>query len=422
MTTSDLYTKAGVNIEAGNEVVSRIKNIVAKTHNEAVLTGIGSFGALYDLKEIIKNYNHPVLVQSIDGVGTKLIIAEMLEQNRKKSYKSSENTSFGYESIGMDLVNHSCNDIVVMGAKPLTILDYIANEKLNPDIVESLVTGMAKACIENDISLIGGETAEMPGIYLQGQHDLAACITGIVEKDQIITGESIVVGDAVLGFASNGLHTNGYSLARKIFFEDHSYTVDTVFPELNTNPTDFLNANQDSHTKHSQQGHNNNVTGAKIDKTLGEHLLAVHTNYTKPILNILNRQYPSSGSQSEIQKKYEPNTSNNYRDSKKIRIKGLAHITGGGFIDNIPRILPQHCGVLINKGSWPVLPIFELMQKLGSVSELEMYRTFNMGIGMVMVVDPAEVKFVRELMNETVYEVGKVIARDNDSFSVFISN
>ena len=198
------YASAGVDIDAGNKTVNLIKSKVAETHNNAVLTGLGAFGALFDLKEIINSYKEPVLVQSIDGVGTKLIVAEMAKS---------------FYGVGIDIVNHSCNDILVMGAKPLTFLDYVANEKLNPEIVAEMVAGMADACKENAMSLVGGETAEMPGTYLPGQHDIAGSITGVVDKEKIITGEKISDGDFIIGIASNGLHTNGYSLARKVFFQ-----------------------------------------------------------------------------------------------------------------------------------------------------------------------------------------------------------
>src|SRR3989338_9666262 len=199
---SNLYKKSGVNIDAGNEAVRRIKKNVASTHSKAVLTGIGSFGGLYDLSEIIKKYKNPVLVQSIEGVGRKLSVARMMNK---------------YDTVGEDIVNHCCNDLLAMGAKSFTFLDYVANEKLDPNIMESIVSGMSKACRENNVSLIGGETAEMPGTYMKGEHDIAGCITGVVEKDKIITGEKIKENDIILGFSSSGLHTNGFSLARKLF-------------------------------------------------------------------------------------------------------------------------------------------------------------------------------------------------------------
>ena len=329
------YKDSGVNIDAGNEVVDRIKTHVKSTFSPQVLTGIGGFGALYNIKDALQDYKHPILTQSIDGVGTKLMIAQMMNK---------------YDTVGIDIVSNCAGDIVVMGAKPLTFLDYVAHEKLDPDVMESIMAGMCKACKDNNISLIGGETAEMPGVYMPGEHDIAGCITGVVEKDKIITGENIKPGDTVLGFASNGLHTNGYSLARKLFFEIAGHDVNTKLPELN--------------------------------KSVGETLLEPHINYTNPILELLDNG---------------------------IEIKGMAHITGGGLIDNIPRILPDNCAVEINKGTWPVLPVFEVMQKIGNIEEIEMYRTFNMGIGMVLILDKTEAKKIKEYDGFKLYEIGKVL-------------
>ncbi len=313
---SDLYKSAGVNIDAGNEVVRRIKADVASTHTSAVLTGIGSFGGLYDIGEIFKKYKNPVLVQSIDGVGTKLSVARMMNK---------------YDSVGEDIVNHCCDDLLAMGAKSLTFLDYVAHDKLDPAVMEAMVGGMSKACRENGVSLLGGETAEMPGTYMSGEHDIAGCITGVVEKEKIVTGEKIVVGDIVLGFPSSGLHTNGYSLARKIFFELGQHDVNTKLEELGS--------------------------------TVGEALLQVHVNYSVPVLEMID---------------------------VGIDIHGIAHITGGGFTENIPRVLPKDLNVEIKKGTWPVLPIFNYMQQIGDVSEEEMYRAFNMGIGLMLIVPKTE--------------------------------
>ncbi len=336
---SDLYKRAGVDIEAGNEVVRRIKDSVASTHTSAVLTGIGHFGGLYDLRDILKSYQHPILVQSIDGVGTKLMIARMAGK---------------YDSVGEDIVGHSCGDIIAMGARPITFLDYVANEKLVPKEMEEMVSGMAKACREAGFALVGGETAEMPGVYMKGEHDIAGCITGIVEKDKIITGANIKEKDILLGFASSGLHTNGYSLARKLIFETGGHKVDTRIPELSM--------------------------------TVGEALLKVHINYMKPVLEFFDTE---------------------------VDIRGIAHITGGGFIENIPRILPKDLDAQIKKGSWPVLPIFSFLQKLGDVSEKEMYRTFNMGIGLILVVPQREKERVKEILKKhpkyQIYEIGKII-------------
>jgi len=337
---SDLYNDAGVNIDAGNEVVRRIKSDVASTHTKAVLTGIGSFGGLYDIGEVLKIYKNPVLVQSIDGVGTKLSVARMMNQ---------------YKTVGEDIVNHCCDDLLAMGARSLTFLDYVAHDKLDPKVMEDMVSGMSKACRENGVSLLGGETAEMPGTYARGEHDIAGCITGVVEKEKIVTGEKIKAGDIALGFPSSGLHTNGYSLARKLFFEVAKHEVDTKLDELG--------------------------------ETVGEALLKVHVNYSMPVLKMLD-----SG----------------------VDIHGIAHITGGGFIENIPRVLPANVDIEIQKGTWPMVPIFPIMQKIGNVPELEMYRAFNMGIGLVIIIPKEEKNRIEKILLDypkfKVYEIGKIIS------------
>ena len=328
------YKSAGVNIDAGNEAVDRIKDKVESTFTPNVIAGLGSFGSLYDLKPILEAYNNPVMVQSIDGVGTKTIIARKMGK---------------FDTIGIDLLSACANDILVMGARPLTFLDYIANDKLNPDIVEDIISGMVKACKDTGVSLVGGETAEMPDTYLPGEHDLVGIITGVVEKDKIITGESIKPGDVVLGLPSNGPHTNGYSFARKLFFDVGGYSVNDIIPEL--------------------------------EKSVGLTLLKPHINYTNHVFAMLDAG---------------------------VEVKGIAHITGGGLIENIPRILPDGCGVEIQKESWPALPVFGVMQSIGDVDEDEMYRAFNMGIGMVFIVNPADMDATKNLM-ET-YKIGTVIS------------
>lgn len=335
--TKMTYERAGVNISAGNEAVARIKNSVKKTFSSAVLTDLGSFGALIDLKPIIDTYQHPVLVQSIDGVGTKTIIAKMMNR---------------YDTLGHDLLSATCNDIVVLGAQPITFLDYIANDRLDPVVVETLVKGMVDACCENGVSLVGGETAEMPNVYLPGEHDLVGVITGVVEKQRAITGAAIQVGDVVIGLASSGMHTNGYSLARKLFFDIGGYTVHDRCPGL----TD----------------------------TIGETLLEPHINYTRPILAALARG---------------------------ITVHGMAHITGGGLLENVPRILPTHCSAQIEKGTWPLLPVFSVMQTLGELDEVEAYRTLNMGIGLVMVVPSHSVAPLAEVFKEFSFIKHYVIGR-----------
>lgn len=339
MRTSIDYKSAGVNIDAGNEAVNRIKATVHTTFSPQVLTNIGSFAAMYDLKALLQTYQHPVLVQSIDGVGTKIMVAQMMQK---------------FDTIGIDLVSATTNDIIVLGAKPLTLLDYIANDKLDPKIVEQIVLGMAQACRENGISLVGGETAEMPGTYLPGEHDLVGVITGVVEKDQAITGKDIVPGDIVMAFPSSGLHTNGYSLARKLFFDVGGYHVNSKIPNLAA--------------------------------TLGEVLLEPHLNYTMPVLKLL---------------------------SENIVIKGMAHITGGGLLENIPRVLPKECSVEIRREAFPIPPVFHLMRSLGRLGDAEMYRTFNMGVGLIMIIAQDQLNAMRKvLQNETrypLYEIGQVI-------------
>ncbi|MBU0528185.1 phosphoribosylformylglycinamidine cyclo-ligase [bacterium] len=331
------YKSAGVDIDAGNKSVDLIKNSVKNTFNKNVLTNIGSFGSLYNLKDIIADYDHPVLVQSIDGVGTKTIIARQMKK---------------YDTIGIDLVSACCNDITVMGAKPLTFLDYIANDKLNPAIIREIVGGMASACRENNIALVGGETAEMPDTYLSGEHDLVGIITGIVDRNNIVDGSKIRKGDAVLGLPSTGLQTNGYSLARKLFFEVGKYKVSDRIPEL--------------------------------EKSVGETLLEpsyVYNNYVQLLLQ------------------------------NNIQINGMAHISGGGLVENIPRILPVNCAVDIKKCSWPVLPVFKVMQDIGNVDETEMYRTFNMGIGLVLIIPNTEKQKIFSAFQGkmSVFEIGSVI-------------
>ena len=331
------YKSAGVDINAGNKAVENIKKSVRSTFTTNVLTGLGGFGSLYDLKSIIDDYENPVLVQSIDGVGTKAIIARKLGK---------------FNTIGVDLLSACANDILAMGARPLTFLDYIANDKLRPDIIEEMVNGMVDACLDTGVSLVGGETAEMPDTYLSGEHDLVGVITGVVEKNKIITGQAIHPSDVVLGLQSSGLHTNGYSLARKLFFEIGGYDVNDTIPEL--------------------------------EKSVGLTLLEPHINYTNNIFSLLD---------------------------KDIEVKGIAHITGGGLIENIPRILPDGCCVEIHKGSWPAVPIFNVMQSIGNVDENEMYHAFNMGIGMIIIAAPDQVNSIKKIVN--VHEIGFVFAGEN---------
>jgi phosphoribosylformylglycinamidine cyclo-ligase len=302
------YARSGVDIDAADAAKKLIKQQVRSTFGPEVLTDIGLFGALYEFK----GYKKPVLVSSTDGVGTKLKIASYLKK---------------YDTVGADLVNHCINDILCCGARPLFFLDYIAVGKLIPESVDSIVSGLAGACKQSGCALIGGETAEMPGIYSGDDFDLAGFIVGVVEKPDILTGKEICEGDILIGLPSSGLHTNGYSLARKVFNTDEKPSIlKKRFPDLKG--------------------------------TLGEALLATHVCYYKPLKPFLKR------------------------------IHGLAHITGGGFVGNVPRILPEGVAVSIDKKSWEVPPIFNLIQREGRINDAEMYRVFNMGIGMVVICPP----------------------------------
>lgn len=318
------YQDAGVNIEKGNEAVERMKQHVKQTFNSNVLTGLGSFGSLFSLKDILNKYDDPVLVQSIDGVGTKTKVAVMCKK---------------FDQLGYDLFSAATNDIIVMGAKPITFLDYVAHDKLDPAVMEDLVKGMSKACQESDVALVGGETAEMPGVYMPEEIDMVGIVTGVVERSKVINGASIKKGDTVFGLSSSGLHTNGYSFARKLFFEINKNSHEDTYPELN---------------------------GA----TIGQALLEPHINYNNIIQDMLEAN---------------------------IDIKGMAHITGGGFVENIPRVLPKGLGVEIDKSTFETPGIFKLMQRIGDVSEFEMFRSFNMGIGMVIICDSSQEKKLLEI-------------------------
>ena len=334
MTKPVTYSDAGVDIDAATRATDRIKELARRTFNDRTLSEIGSFGGMFD--GAFPGLQQPVLVASADGVGTKLKIAFITGV---------------HNTVGRDLVNHCVNDILVQGARPLFFLDYIATGKLLPEVVAGIVEGIANGCRENGCVLLGGETAEMPDFYSAGEYDIAGFIVGVADRKKIIDGKGIVPGDILLALPSVGLHTNGYSLARKLFFEVAGYDADTYLDQLGM--------------------------------TMGEALLQPHVSYLKPLDRMLG-----SG-----------------------LIKGLAHITGGGLTDNIPRILPEGCGVAIEKGSWPVLPIFKLMQEIGNVSEAEMYRAFNMGVGMVVVTSPqnkAAVESHLQQQGTEVFEIGRV--------------
>jgi phosphoribosylformylglycinamidine cyclo-ligase len=302
------YRESGVDIDAGNETVKRIRSIARGTFTPGVLSDIGSFGGLFRLDR--DRYQDPVLVSSADGVGTKLKVAFMTGR---------------HDTVGGDLVNHCVNDILVQGAEPLFFLDYLATGRLSPAVAEQVIAGVARACKENGCALIGGETAEMPGFYAEGEYDIAGFIVGVVEKTRIIDGRSIVPGDVLIGLPSAGLHTNGYSLARRVLFEGAGWESDRFIPELGS--------------------------------TVADALLARHRSYLPQVRALLERQY----------------------------VRGLAHITGGGITENLPRILPEGCAAEIDRMAWRVPPLFRLLQQLGRISDEEMFRAFNMGIGLIIV-------------------------------------
>ena len=339
-TTPTTYSDAGVDIDAATRATDKIKELARRTFNGRTLSEIGSFGGMFDGS--FPQLSQPVLVASADGVGTKLKIAFLAGV---------------HNTIGRDLVNHCVNDILVQGARPLFFLDYIATGKLSPETVADVVSGVADGCRNNGAVLLGGETAEMPGFYSDGEYDVAGFIVGIVDRAKVIDGHSIKADDVLLALPSVGLHTNGYSLARKIFFEVAGLRVDTKLPELSS--------------------------------TIGAALLQPHKSYLRSLDQLLDGGM----------------------------IKGLAHITGGGLTDNIPRILPEGTAVQINKGSWPILPIFTVMEEMGNVPESEMYRTFNMGVGMVIVCALDEVNTIKGQLSEqgeVVYEIGRVVTGNRE--------
>jgi phosphoribosylformylglycinamidine cyclo-ligase len=327
------YARAGVDIDLGNRVKATLPQLLASTHRPEVLGKVGGFGGLFALD--VRKYRQPVLVSSVDGVGTKLKIAFAMDR---------------HDTIGQDLVNHCANDIAVLGAEPLFFLDYLGTGKLEPRVFKAIIQGFAKACAENHCSLIGGETAQMPGFYQAGEYDVSGTIIGVVEKTRMLDGKTIQPGDAVIGLASSGLHTNGYSLARKIFFE-----------QMKLKPASRV---------------------AELGNTIGAELLKVHVSYAPLIQKLLKKFNPNSMTAPETRgaRQRRPH------GAPRRVIKGLAHITGGGFIDNIPRVLPKNCAVVIRKNSWEALPVFEVIRNQGGVPEDELYQVFNMGIGMVVIV------------------------------------
>jgi len=340
MTEQFTYRDAGVDIDAANIAKAKIRRLARETFTSNVLTEIGSFGGMF--RADFSRMKEPVLVSSADGVGTKLRVAFM--------------TGI-HNTVGYDLVSHCVNDILVQGAKPLFFLDYIASGKLIPETIASVIEGLARACREAGCVLIGGETAEMPGFYHDGEYDVAGFIVGVVDRHLIVDGSRITSGDILIGLPSLGLHTNGYSLARKLFFEVAGYKGDTVVAELGC--------------------------------TAAKELLKPHRSYLRVLEGLLD-----SGS-----------------------IKGLAHITGGGLLENIPRILPEATSAQIDRGSWPVLPVFDLLARIGNVPMSDMYRTFNMGIGMVVIVsseEAARVKSHFDRLSEAHYEIGRIVGGSRD--------
>ena len=306
------YASAGVSIDAQEDALKRLKPLLQSTHRPEVLSEVGNFGGLFALGE----YEKPVLVSSTDSVGTKLKVAFMTGR---------------HDTVGFDIVAHCGNDILVQGAEPLFFLDYIGTSKLHPEVIEQIVSGVAAGCREIGCALIGGEIAELPELYTMGEYDLAGTIVGVVEKSQLITGGRIAPGDVLVGLGSLGLHTNGFSLARRIVFEVCGYEVDRYIPELGT--------------------------------TIGSELLAYHKSYVKSVLALRER----------------------------CDIKGIAHITGGGLSDNIIRILPLNCCAEVRKGTWEIPLVFPFLQEKGGVDEAEMYHVFNMGVGMVVVLPPSQI-------------------------------
>jgi len=332
---SEAYKKAGVDIAAGNEAVERMKKHVKRTYRPEVMAELGGFGGLFSLNK--DKYEEPVLVSGTDGVGTKLKLAFAMDK---------------HDTIGIDAVAMCVNDIIVQGAEPLFFLDYLACGKVVPEKIEAIVKGISEGCLQSGCSLIGGETAEMPGMYQGDEYDIAGFTVGIVDRKKMIDGSTIAAGNAVIGFASSGIHSNGFSLVRRLLLEECGYKLDEQLMELD---------------------------GAK----LGDVLIEPTRIYVKSALKLI----------------------------EEVQVKGMAHITGGGFIENIPRVLPEGVNVNIAYGSWPILPIFELMQKKGNITNRDMFTTFNMGIGLVVVVpaDQAERAIRIAIENgEKAYRIGTV--------------
>lgn len=342
---SKAYEQAGVNIEAGYEAVQRMKSHVERTARKGIMGTFGGFGGMFDLSEL--NLKEPVLISGTDGVGTKLKLAFMVDKN---------------DTIGIDCVAMCVNDIVAQGAEPLYFLDYVAVGKAVPEKIEQIVKGVADGCVQSGAALIGGETAEMPGLYEEDEYDLAGFAVGAAEKANIVTGEKIQEGDVLVGIASSGVHSNGYSLVRKIMFADAGFTPDTVVAD------------------YEQLG------------PIGEALLTPTKLYAKPVLDVL----------------------------KEVDVHGMAHITGGGFYENLPRMMPAGLATEVDLGTWPVLPIFDLLAEQGKLQQKDLYNVFNMGIGFVLAVPAAQAEKVIELVEkhgEKAYTIGRVVAGEGVRFN-----
>ena len=332
------YAAAGVDIERAQRTKQRIRYLAHKTFTKGVLSEIGGFGGLFAIDR--KKYREPVLVSSVDGVGTKLKVAFELNV---------------HHTVGADLVNHCVNDIAVQGAAPLFFMDYFATGRLDPEIAEKVVTGIAEACKHNGCALIGGETAEMPGFYEKGDYDLAGFIVGIVEREKVITGKKVAPGDVLIGLPSNGLHTNGYSLARKLLFSVAHYSPETYVNEMKNK--------------------------------VGNELMRTHKSYWPVVKKLVDGE----------------------------AVSAMAHITGGGITENLPRVLPKGTAAVIDMGSWPIQPVFTHLQHLGNIPQDEMFRAFNMGVGMILIVPPkkfAKVQGILERAGEKGHTIGRIVKGD----------
>ena len=341
---SKAYEQAGVNIEAGYEAVKRMKSHVERTARKGIMGTFGGFGGMFDLSQL--HLKEPVLISGTDGVGTKLKLAFMVDK---------------HDTIGIDCVAMCVNDIVAQGAEPLYFLDYVALGKAEPAKIEQIVKGVADGCVQSGAALIGGETAEMPGLYEEDEYDLAGFAVGATEKENIVTGEKIQTGDVLIGLASSGVHSNGYSLVRKIIFDNNGYKVDQV------------------------------IEGYETLGPIGEALLEPTKLYAKPVLAIL----------------------------REVDVHGMAHITGGGFYENLPRMMPEGLTVEVNLGAWPVLPIFELLKDKGALQDKDLYNVFNMGIGFVIAVpakDADQVLAIAEQHGEKAYIIGRVVDGETIAF------